>query len=86
MNGDNINASEIIRINVHKSLAEEFRIRKEIYEKAINYKINGGTPVVSELCARILAKQRTMKIGDPEKIVIEIRKIKGQKKIQTLFL
>jgi len=78
-----ITEDAIIRINVHKSLLEEFRLRKEIYEKQLGYKINGGTPIISQLCAKILEIERTDK---NKKIVIEVHKVKGLKRVETFLL
>ena len=74
---------ELIRIFIHKSLLEEFRVRKEDYEKKLGYKINGGTPVISQLCAKILEKERT---GNKDRILLEIHKVKGLKRYDVIFL
>ena len=74
---------EIIRINVHKSLLEEFKTRKEEYEQKIGYKINGGTPIISQICAEILKHQRN---GNKDKIVVEVQKVKGLKRVDTILL
>jgi hypothetical protein len=78
-----ISEDEIIRVNIHKSLLEEFRIRKELYEKKIGYKITGGTPIISQICAKMLEQERT---GKRDKIVIEVHKIKGLKSVETFLL
>ena len=78
-----ISEDDIIRVNIHKNLLEEFRIRKEEYEKSLKYKINGGTPIISQLCAEILKRERT---NSKHKIEIEVHKIKGMKRIETVLL
>lgn len=75
--------NDIIRINVHKSLLEEFKVRKEQYEKKLGYVINGGTPIISQICAKMLENER---LGKKDKIIIEVHKIKGLKRIDTIFL
>lgn len=80
---NSIKEEDIIRVNIHKNLLKEFQLRKEEYEKKVGYKINGGTPVISLICAEILKKDRENK---KDRIVIEIRKMKGLKRVETVFL
>jgi len=75
--------NEIARIHIHKSLLDEFAIRKSLYEKKIGYRINGGTPIISQICAKILEKERT---NNKDKIIIEVRKVKGLKRVESIFL
>lgn len=75
--------NEIARIHIHKSLLDEFAIRKELYEKKIGYRINGGTPIISQICAKILEKERT---NNKDKIIIEVRKVKGLKRVESIFI
>ena len=78
-----ISREDIIRVNIHRRLLEEFELRKGIYEKKLGYTINGGAPVISLICAEILRKDRE---NDKNRIVIEVRKIKGLKRVETLLL
>jgi len=80
---DEVNESEIVRVNIHKDLLAEFKLRKELYEKKLGYRFNGGTPIISQICAEILKRNREK---SKDKIIIEVRKIKGVKKIDTVFL
>jgi hypothetical protein len=80
---EELKESEIIRVNIHRSLLDEFRIRKENYEKKLGYRINGGTPIISQICAEILKRDRENR---KDRIIIEVHKIKGLKRIDTIFL
>jgi len=80
---DKFNENEIIRVNIHKSLLEEFKLRKDLYEKKLGYRINGGTPIISKVCAEVLKRDREKRT---DRIIIEIRKIKGLKRIETIFI
>lgn len=75
--------NKLARVWVHESLEQELKIRKEEFEKQIGYPIAGGLPVISEVCAEILRQQR---MGKKDKIVLEVRKIKGIKKSEILIL
>lgn len=74
---------ELSRVFIHNTLVEEMRIRKEDYEKKLGYKLDGGTPVISNICAEILKRQR---LGSKDKIIIEFHKIKGKKKNSIIIL
>lgn len=71
------------RIRVHPDLVKEFEAWKKILEEKAEFPINGGIPIVSKLCATILAKHRTM---DKKDIRIQVEKVKGVKKVNVTFL
>lgn len=74
---------EPVIIKVHPSLADELKIRKEIIEQKLGYKIKGGMPVVSKVVAIELRKRRVH-----EKGLIQLNVVKrvGEKKVDTFFL
>lgn len=72
-----------IKLWVHPALAEEFKVRKEILEKKVGYKINGGIPIVSKICAVELKKRRLHEKG---KIEIQVEKRKGEQKFDIFFM
>lgn len=75
--------NDLVRVWIHKDLLEEMRIRKEIIESKLGYKVDGGLPVSSQLCAKIL-KQHREKEG--KRITVEVQHIKGTKRGEVFFL
>jgi aspartate-semialdehyde dehydrogenase len=80
---DNI---EPVRIHVHPTLEDEFKFWKFELEKIAGYEITGGKPTVSKVCAYILKNLRTKKSREEKRIVIEIRKVIGLKKVKITIV
>jgi hypothetical protein len=72
-----------VRVWVHPALIDELNKRKEILEEETGYKINGGMPIVSKICALELKKNREK---DKKIIRAEIHKVKGIKKNEIVEL
>ena len=70
-------------IQVHEDLIKEFNLMKEILENESGYSIRGGNPVISKIVAEILKHRRE---GKTENIKLEVKKVKGIKKIDVFFL
>jgi hypothetical protein len=75
--------SEIKNVQVHISLLEEFDLMKKEIEEKAGYPLRGGNPVVSKICAQILKDRREKR---KNKDCFEIRKVKGEKKKEILYL
>jgi aspartate-semialdehyde dehydrogenase len=75
-----------VRINVHPTLEDEFKYWREKFEDLAGYKIEGGKPVISKICAHILKELRTKSAREEKKIIIEVRKVIGLKRVKIVFL
>lgn len=71
-----------LRVFIHPLLVEELELIKNKIEDKLGYKLKGGLPIASKIAALELRKLRTK---DKTNIVIEINKIRGEKKIEALF-
>lgn len=75
--------SELRQMSVHVSLLNEFNKMKEELEAKTGYAIKGGNPVISQIVANILKERRECR---PKKDCFEIKKVKGEKKKEILWL
>jgi hypothetical protein len=74
---------ELRIVQVHIDLLREFDLMKRELEEKSGYPIKGGNPVISQLVAQIL-KDRREKTKD--KKCFELKKVKGEKKKEILYL
>lgn len=73
----------LIRVSVHPNLIAEFKARKEMFEKKVGYKIEGGYPIISKICAEELKRNREK---NKKQVRLEVNKVKGIKKSRVTFL
>lgn len=76
-------SEQLSRVFIHNDLVDELKIRKEILEKKLKYKVEGGVPIISKICAEVLKKQREK---NTDTVKIEFYKVKGAKRIRFLIL
>jgi len=72
-----------VKIRVHPLLVKELQLRKEILEKKSKYKIYGGLPMVSKICALELRKRRLKEKGIIE---VHLQKRIGEKKSDVFIM
>jgi hypothetical protein len=78
-----MNGEELRIVQVHIDLLREFDLMKKELELKSGYPIKGGNPVISQLVAQILKDRREKTIN---KQCFEIKKVKGEKKKEILYL